>query len=108
MDKIFEDYLENLVNECLQGASFAYLPPREKKDIEDKLRDHFYNVTIATFIDQLSDDQAREIKDLDFKTPQAQQKIAETSASIPGFAFVLEDKLKQEMDNILKTGIIPA
>lgn len=107
MDNIFESFIENLVKECLEGAKFAYLPAKEKKGLEEKLRNHFYNVTIKLFLDQISDEQVNEIKDLDFKTKEAQQKISEISASIPGFAFVLEDKLKEEMDKILQTGQIP-
>ena len=89
-----------------RGAKFAYLAEKDKKEIGAKVQDHFYSVTINTLIDQLSDEQVNKIKDLDFKTPEAQQKIAEISASIPGFAFVLEDKLKAEMDKILQTGQI--
>lgn len=107
MDNIFEDFIENLIKECLQGAKFVYLPANEKKELEAKLRDHFYSLTINTLIDQLSDEQVMEIKDLDFKTKEAQEKIAQISAAIPGFAFVLEDKLKQEMDQILQSGQIP-
>ncbi len=106
MDNIFDSFIENLVKECLQGAKFSYLLPREKNQLAKKLRDHFYDITIKLFLDQLSEQQFNEVKDLDFKEPTAQQKVAEISASIPGFAFVLEDKLKQEMDLILQTGQI--
>lgn len=108
MDKIFEGFIENLVKECLQGANLAYLREKEKKEITSKVRDHFYSVTIDTLVDQLSDDQVREIKVLDPKSKEMEQKMAEFAASIPGFAFVLEDKLKAEMDKILQTGQIPS
>ncbi|TSC87448.1 MAG: hypothetical protein G01um10147_625 [Microgenomates group bacterium Gr01-1014_7] len=106
MDNVFNDFLENLVNECLQGAKFAYLSEKDKKEIARKLRDHFYSVTIDTLVDQLSDEQINQIKGLDPKAPEMEQKMAEFAASIPGFAFVLEDKLKIEMDKILQTGQI--
>lgn len=106
MDKIFEDFINNLVNECLQGAKFAYLAEKDKKEIGAKIRDHFYSVTIDTLVDQLSDEQVNQIKGLDPKAPEMEQKMAEFAASIPGFAFVLEDKLKAEMDKILQTGQI--
>lgn len=108
MDKAFEDFIENLVNECLQGAKFAYLSDGEKKEITQKLRDHFYSLTIDTLIDQLSDDQISQIKALDPKDPKMQELMSQFAASIPGFAFVLEDKLKNEMDNVLQTGQIPS
>ena len=106
MDNVFDSFIENLVNECLQGAKFAYLPEREKRKTAENIRNHFYNITIGLFLDQISDEQIKEIKDLDFKTAEAQQKVAEISASIPGFAFVLEDKLKQETDKILANGFL--
>lgn len=106
MDKIFEDFIEKLVSECLQGARFAYLPEQEKKAIAAKVREHFYSVTIDTLVDQLSESQVNQIKGLDPKAPEMEQKMAEFAASIPGFAFVLEDKLKAEMDRILQTGQI--
>ncbi len=108
MDKIFEEFIENLVNECLQSAKFAYLPEKERQEFAQKLRDYFYNVTINSFIDQISDEQFTRIKDLDFKSKEVLEKIAQISASIPGFAFVVEDKLKKEMGQILETGQIPS
>lgn len=107
MDKIFEEFIENLVNECLHTAKFAYLPEKERQEFAKKLRDYFYNITINSFIDQISDEQFTQIKDLDFKSKEAQEKMAQISASIPGFAFALEDKLKKEMDIILRDGKIP-
>lgn len=107
MDKIFENYVESLIQECLKGAKFAYLPQRQKKEIEGKIRDHFYSVTINTLIDQLSDEQLLEIKDLEPGNPILVQKFERFAAEIPGFASVLEDKLKAEMDQILQTGQIP-
>ncbi len=107
MDNIFEDFIEKQVSECLKGAKFSYLNEKEKKQLTPKLRDYFYNVTIETFLGQISEEQVAAIKDLDFKKEVAQQKIAEMSASIPGFGFTLEDKLKKEMDQIIETGQIP-
>lgn len=108
MDDTFEQFTENLVNECLKGAKFAYLPNTEKKEIAAKLRDHFNSITINTLIEQLSDEQISQISGLDPADPKMQQLMSEFSASIPGFAFILEEKLKKEMDVILQTGQIPA
>ena len=107
MDNVFNDFIENLVSECLQSTKFAYLSENEKNQLAQKLRDYFYNITINSFIDQISDEQFTRIKDLDFKSKEVLEKIAQISASIPGFAFVVEDKLKKEMDNILRDGKIP-
>ncbi len=108
MDKDFEQFLENLVSECLESDKLAYLPEAEKKEIVSKLRDHFYSVTIDVLIDRLSDEQVAQVKGLDPKDPKMQDLMSQFAASIPGFAFVLEDKLKKEQDKILQTSQIPA
>lgn len=107
MDDTFEQFTENLVSECLKGAKFAYLPEREKREIATKLRDYFYSQTIDTLVDQLSDEQVSQIQSMDANDPKTQQLMSEFAASIPGFAFVLEEKLKKETDIILQTGQIP-
>lgn len=105
MDQAFEEFIEKLVSECLQSSKFAYLPPKEKKDMAEKLRNHFYNMTLNTLIDQLSSDQIVQIRALDPKDPKMEKLMSEFAACIPGFATVLEDKLTIEMDQILKTGL---
>ncbi len=107
MENIFEEYLEKLIKECMQGDKIAYLSRNQKKDLEQKIRAYFYSITINTLIDQLSPEQLDQVKDLDPDSPEMQQKMAEFAASIPGFAVVLEDKLKQKMDQILQTGTVP-
>lgn len=106
MDNIFENFIENLVNECLRSAKFSYLNAKEKKELAAKLRDRFYQLTINSLIEQLSDEQINQIKGLDSKDKKMEEKLSEFAASIPGFAIVLEDKLKAEMDQILQTGQI--
>lgn len=108
MDDFFEKYVENLVSDCLKGAKFAYLPEREKQEIATRLRDYFYSQTIDTLVDQLSDEQVSQIQSMDANDPKTQQLMSEFAASIPGFAFVLEEKLKKEMDEILQTGQVPS
>src|SRR4051812_3972049 len=107
MENVFENFIEKLITECLQGAKFAYLTPKEKDDLKIKLRNHFMNVTLDTLVDQMSDEQLVQVKDLDPNSPEMQQKMVEFAAIIPGFAIILDDKLKKEMDNILQTGQIP-
>jgi len=107
MDDFFEKYIDNLVNECLQTSKLSILSDKEKKDMAGRLRNHFYDKTINTLLDQLSDEQASQIKALDPKDPKVSELMSQFAASIPGFSFVLEDKLKGEMDKVLQTGQIP-
>ncbi len=106
MDKIFEDFLEKLISECLLGARFSYLAEKEKKETTEKLRDHFYDVIIDTLINQLSEEQLKEIRGLDSASPKMQEKLSLFAASLPGVGFFLEEKLKKELDRILETGQI--
>ena len=107
MENIFESFVENLVTECLKLDKFSYLNEQQKKELVSKLRDHFYQLTIETLIDQLSDEQLLEIKDLEPEDPALAQKFEKFAAEIPGFAVVLEDTLKKESDKILQTGQLP-
>ncbi|MEK7617270.1 MAG: hypothetical protein AAB414_04390 [Patescibacteria group bacterium] len=104
----FGKFLENLVSECLKSDKLAFLPDKEKKEIEGKIRNHFNDVTINTLVEQLTDEQVNQIKALDPKDPKVQELMAQFAAGIPGFAFVLEERLKKEMDSILQSGQIPA
>lgn len=108
MDKIFEEFIEKLVSECLQGDKFSSLSEKEKIETAEKLRDYFYNVVIDSLLDQISEDQLAEIKDLDAKDPKMAEKLTQFAAALPGFGFYLEDKLKKEMDLILQNGQIPS
>lgn len=103
----FEKFIENLINECMQSAKFAYLPDSNKKEVAEKLRNHFYSVTIDMLVDQLSDEQASQIKALGQNNPKTPELMSQFAASIPGFAVILEEKLTKEMDNILQTGQVP-
>ncbi len=107
MDNIFENFVENLIVECLKLDKVSYMSEQQKKEIAGKLRNHFYQLTIKTLIDQLSDDQISEIKDLGPEDPMLEQKFEKFAAEIPGFAVVLEDTLKKESDKILQTGQMP-
>ena len=107
MDEFIEGYLEKLVSECLKGAKLAILSPSQKQEMAENLRDHFYDVTTKTLIEQLSNQQLMEVKDLDPDSPEMTAKMSEFAAVIPGFYMVLDKKLKSEMDQILQTGQVP-
>lgn len=108
MNNIFEEFVEKLVSECLKTAKFEFLPEKEKKETAQKLREYFYQQTIDLLLDQLSDEQFFQIKDLDPKDPKMQEKLEQFAAEIPGFALALEDNLNKQSDQILQTGQIPA
>ena len=108
MNNIFEEFVEKLVSECFKTAKFEFLPEKEKEETTQKLREYFYQITIDTLLDQLSDEQFSEIKDLNPRDPKMQEKLEQFAAEIPGFAVVLEDKLNKQSDQILQTGQIPA
>ena len=107
MEEKVEAYIEELIQGCLRSTHFSGLSEDEKKGTENKIRNYFQTVIFDTLIDSLTDEQIESIKDLDLKSPEAEEKLALLAASVPGFAFILDEKLKQAADNITQSGQIP-
>lgn len=107
MEEKVEEYIERLIKECVSSPKFSSLSEEEKKDAEEKIRRHFQALMFDALIDNLTDEQIRDMKDLDLKSPEASEKIAYLSASIPGFIFILDEKIKQAARQIKESGQIP-
>jgi hypothetical protein len=107
MDNIFEQYIENMVKECLSMDKFMYLPEAQRQQLADQLRDLFYNTTINTLIDQLNEEQLTQIQDLNPEDPILDQKLQEFAATTPGFYETLEGVFRAKLNTILQTGQIP-
>lgn len=100
MDKTITDFINSLVIKCMANPIF--------KDQKENLEKYFYQVMIETLIDNLSQQQIDQVKDLDIKSPKMQQKLQLFAASIPGFIFILDEKLNSEASKISQTGQIPS
>lgn len=74
---------------------------------KDQLSDYFNQIILETLVYSLTDEQIKEIEDIDFNNPEQVQELQLLAASIPGFIFIVEDVLKKEVEEIKKTGQIP-
>lgn len=98
MDQEIENYLNSVVQDCLTAV-----PALNKEQLED----YFSQVILETLIYSLNDEQVKEIENLDFNSPEASEKIQLLAASVPGFILIVQDVLKQEVDQIKQAGQIP-
>lgn len=98
MEQELQKYLDGLVGECLTAV-----PSLNK----DQLGDYFNQIILETLVYSLTDEQIKEIENIDFNNPEQVQELQLLAASIPGFIFIAEDVLKKEIEEIKKTGQIP-
>ena len=108
MDKAIQDYLNNLVNKCVNSSHFSALGEDEKKQVGEKVQRHFNNIVIDALLDRLTQQQMDEIKNLDPNSKEMQEKLQTFAAGIPNFAQFLEQKLNDEATRITQTGHVPS
>lgn len=102
-----EQYLDNLVAECLQAPAVAVLPQEEKSAFAQQIRDHFYQVALEVLVDKLTEEQFKQIENLDPLSPEMVEKIQILSAQVPGLAGDLEKKLQQDVEFIKQNSKLP-
>jgi len=100
MDKQIEIYIEGLVAEVLASPSFANLTNEQKTEIEEKLRAYINTVIFDAVIDLLNPEQLNTIKDIPLESTQMEEKLEEFSAQIPSLSAILEEKLRQKINEI--------
>jgi len=98
MEQELQKYIDGLVQECLRAV-----PTLDRTQLED----YFNQVILDTLIYSLTDEQIKEIDNIDFDNPEQVQELQLMAASIPGFIFIVEDVLKKEIEEIKRTGKIP-
>jgi len=99
MEEELQKYLDGLTNECLTAVPSLN---------EAQLKDYFNQIILETLIYSLTDEQLKEIENIDFNDRRQVLELQLLAASIPGFIFIVEDALKQEIAEIKNTGMIPA
>lgn len=100
MDQHIEEYLEKLVNECLQLPQFAGLPNEQKNEVADKIRDRLYQSVLDLVVDRLNSEQLSQLEAINPDSPEMAEKIREFTAEIPNMARDLDQKLKEAVENI--------
>lgn len=107
MDQQIDQVINDLISSCMQSPMFASLNEQQKQETIKRLADRFYSVILETLVDNLNEEQLKATENLDFNTPEAEQKLQIMAAEIPGFLFIMEDALKKEAEKIKQTGQVP-
>ena len=108
MDPQIEKFLNDFADKTLNGSGFAGVAPEQKTEIKAKLLDYFSNLIFDTLLSNLKEEQLKELEQMqDLGSDEAQKKIALMSASIPGFIFILEDRMEKASEEVGRTGQIP-
>lgn len=102
MDQQVQEFIQNLITSCINNPALAYLSPEQKAKLSANLETYLYKLSVETLINSLNEEQINQIKDLEFESPEMEEKMELFAASIPGFAIILEEKLQQETDNFTK------
>lgn len=108
MDQQIDQYIKGLVNDCLLASSFVNLDVDQKNQITEKIENYFSQEMINCLVDNLSEAQLLEIKDLAPESPEMERKMEQFAAEIPGFVFLLQERLEKEAEQIKQSGQIPA
>lgn len=108
MDPQIDKYLNDFADKALAGPGFIAYAPKEKDEFKVKLLDYFSDLIFDTLLRSLNDDQIAELNALpDLGSEEAQNKIAQFSASVPNFIFILQDRLEKVSAQIAQSGKIP-
>jgi hypothetical protein len=107
MEEQVIEHINKLIQSCVNSPKFASLTPEQKQQLEAQIEGYFQNLMFDTMIDNLSDEQVKELETLDLTSPEAEEKIALFSATIPNFIFILDEKLNEATEEIIQSGQVP-
>lgn len=102
MDDQFNQHINELVNKCLSAPTFANLSESQKQEAREKLENHFNLLVLNLLIDSLNEEQLAQVENLSADAPEMGEKFQEFASQIPGFAYVMEEKLKAEVQSIIQ------
>jgi hypothetical protein len=108
MDPQIDQFLNDFAEKTLAGPGFIAFAPKEKEEFKNQLLEYFSDLIFDTLLRSLNDEQISQLQVFpDLGSDEAQQKIAEMSASVPGFIFILQDRFEKASAEIGRTGRIP-
>lgn len=99
MDQQFIQTIDKLVQDCLSAPSLTALSVEQRQMIEKQIRNHLYTQALFVMVDNLTEDQFAQIKDLDPQNPEMETKIEQFTQTMP---FLLEDIEKKLNEEVLK------
>src|SRR5438045_786252 len=92
----FDQAIENMTTECLASPALASLPENQKQEMAQKIREHFVNIILLTTLDNLTDEQFVQIKDLQPQDPVLGEKLSQFSSQMPFLAQAVQEKLDED------------
>jgi hypothetical protein len=108
MDQKIEQYLNNLVDECIKSASFSSLSEEEKSQKRELISDDFNQIVMDTLLGFMSKDELDQLESINFESEEGVQKFAEVASKLPSYVFLeIGDRLRLEAEVIKKDGSIP-
>jgi hypothetical protein len=108
MDQKIEQYLNNLVDECIKSDSFSGLAESEKSQKKDQISDIFSQIVMDTLLSYMSKDELDQLESINFESEEGVTKFAEIASKLPPYVFLeIGDKLRLEAEIIKKDGSIP-
>ena len=103
----FDQYIENTTQQCLTSPMISSLPEDQKSAMAQKIKEHFVNIILLTTLDNLTDDQFVQIKDLQPTDPVLGEKLEEFSSQMPFLAQAIQDKIDADAVYIGQNGQLP-
>lgn len=94
----FLNYIDSSVKEVLDSPGYLALSGDERDKLVKSLSEHFENMILETFMNRLTDNQVKEIRDTLSNHGILEEKFAEYAAQIPGLAGDIEDRLERETE----------
>ncbi len=102
MDDKFNDHINKLVEECLNAPSYSTLTGQLREEAAERLNNHFNLLVINLLIDSLNEEQLSQVENLPENSPELENKFEEFAAQIPGFVYMIEEKLNSEVKSIIQ------
>lgn len=102
-----DEYLEGLVNECLQSPGIINLTPEQKQAIAGQIQNHFTQVVMEVLVDKMDESQFSQIENLEPGSQEMVDKIQVLAAQVPGLTDAMEAKLRQDVEYIKQYSKLP-
>lgn len=98
MTDLFSNYIETSVKGVLDSPGYLTLGGDEREKLTESLKEHFGDMILETFMNRLTDDQAKEVQNNLSNPSILEEKFAEYAAQIPELAQDIEDRLGREAE----------
>ncbi|MEX0918589.1 MAG: hypothetical protein WDZ85_01310 [Candidatus Paceibacterota bacterium] len=99
------NYIDGLITKVLTAPGLESLPEEEKTAMKEKLAGHFQNLIIDTAFNRLTAEQVVELEAvIKSEADKLEDKMTELTATIPGLAVEIEERLAREVKQLQGLG----